>query len=210
MRSLRIPSSVLALLLGCCAILPAQVPGIDLQLVPKIGAFLPLGSIFETTVANRTISPQFQSALAIGLALEIDVPLSPVNFRVNLESASTSVATGDPTIAGFDARLLAVVGDLVFRPASRLAPAQPYLLAGLGIKAYDFEADAADTRIRPFFEDRTDFAVHLGAGLDVRLGPVSLVGEIGDYLSWFRPAEAFERRMQNDLFLMLGLRVGMF
>ena len=74
-----------------------------------------------------------------------------------------------------------------------------------------FTESAGDTDIDDVFpESQTDFTLHAGVGLDLGLGPIALVAELSDYISWYEAEGADESEMQNDIFLMAGIRVGIF
>lgn len=199
--------------------LNAQLPGPNLQLTPKIGAYVPVNELAVVSNAVAGNNPaELGGSLAIGLALELDLPLFPIDLRANLDYAtdtrlSVGDDAGDPQEAA--ATLLALSGDLVFRPVPAIAPLQPYLLAGAGIKRYDFdEEDLEEGQIEDIFADKSNFAFHVGAGLNVRLLPsVSLLVEVTDYISRYKPESAAagdDSKLQNDIFGMVGLRVGLF
>jgi serine/threonine protein kinase len=122
------------------------------------------------------------------------------------------VPTTDVTATGLSAQddlkadVLALVADVVYRPLPRIVLVQPYVMAGGGLKRYNFRDNTGNLEdVLP--GSSSDFTVHLGAGLDVGLGPIRLVGEVADYISWFRLEG--DRNVQNDLFFMVGFRVGM-
>lgn len=206
----------LALSLAVLAAAPgakAQVPGIDLQFIPKIGAYLPVSDLGEVRVGAEEIAAEMEASLAVGLGLELDLPLSPLNVRANIDYATGSEISlegrGIQLSEAVDATVLALVGDLVFRPLPRVAIVQPYLLGGAGIKRYNFDTDDLAGGVGDFLsDDQNDFTVHLGAGLDIGLGPLAFMAEVSDYISWFAP-NGGDSEMQNDIFGMVGVRVGM-
>ncbi|HEX7050215.1 MAG TPA: hypothetical protein VF188_08450 [Longimicrobiales bacterium] len=192
----------------------AQAPGANLQLVPKIGAYLPANDLGEVAGALGDIRAEMEASLALGLALELDLPTSPVNLRANFDYATASEVSpeGITSDVAPDATLLALTGDLVFRPLPRIIVVQPYLLGGAGVKVYQFDTDdlVDDGFAEAFDDDRTDFALHAGIGVDVGLGPLALLAEVSDYISWFELQEGEDSEMQNDFFAMVGFRVGLF
>ncbi|MBI4545476.1 MAG: hypothetical protein HY703_09795 [Gemmatimonadetes bacterium] len=216
-RTLWLPLLALALAAGAPAA-RAQVPGVNLQVVPKIGAYLPVSDLAEL---RDTVSAEMEAGLAIGLALELNLPLSPINIRGNLEYATDSKVSAEGVRQGDEAEttLLALVGDIVYRPLPRIIVVQPYVLAGAGVKRYDFDEEdlrqAGEDLRNAFPEDATDFTLHLGAGLDVKLGPIALLVEVSDYISWFKRESSGAgsgdgSEIQNDVFGMVGFRVGLF
>jgi hypothetical protein len=75
---------------------------------------------------------------------------------------------------------------------------QPYLLAGAGVKRYSGEGD-----------DQSKFTGHVGAGADLKLGPIGLLAEINDYISSFEDETTGDSKLQNDVFISLGFRIGL-
>lgn len=189
----------------------AQAPG--LELVPKFGAYLPINDLAEVRPAVEDIHADMEASLGLGLALEVDLPGSPLDFRANMEYATGTEVSAD----GFsedeavESTVLTLVGDVVFRPLPTPV-IQPYLLAGAGFKRYDFEFEDADpSDLSNLFRDsENDFTLHVGAGVDIGLGPLALLVEAGDYISWYAPEGSDQdSEMQNDIFLMAGFRVGL-
>lgn len=194
MKKLVLIAGMLAVTAGPAA---AQVPGVDLVIAPRAGLFMPLSSLVE---ASESPERQIKSGLAFGVTAELDLPASPVNFRVGLDATQgrpleKAGATGKADIVN-------LVGDIVFRPLPRVVVLQPYLLAGGGFKWYTFKEAPSD------MEDRRDITGHFGAGVDLKLGSIGLVAEVSDYVSSFM-SESGSKRLQNDVFLMAGLRIGL-
>mgnify|MGYP001225354002 CR=1 FL=1 len=184
-----------------------------IQVVPRAGVFVSGSSLGEVREGTEAIKADLEGGLGVGLGIELGMPVSPVGFRAGFDYAtdskiSTSGINEGSAEAG--AKLLAVAGDLVFRPLPQLLVVQPYLLAGAGLKRYDFEVSELDAGVRDIFESQTDFALHGGAGLDVSLGAIALRAEVSDYLSWFQLASESEKEMQHDVFATVGLRISLF
>ncbi len=186
----------------------AQAPGIDLRINPRIGLYQPLGNLGETQVAGVTIVEEMGGSLALGLGIELDVMMLPVGFRLNMDYATGSeisrsedgVEMGEST----ETTLLAVVGDVMFRPLPKMVLVQPYLFVGGGLKQYDVTSETTAAS----FQDASDPTIHFGGGLDVGFGPLALNAEIGDYVSWFEPQESESSEIQHDLFLTIGFSIG--
>ncbi|MEJ2184870.1 MAG: hypothetical protein P8Z36_02930 [Gemmatimonadota bacterium] len=183
----------------------AQVPGISLDIVPKIGAEMPLSDLPTTPSAEAVKS--MSGAFAWGVAAELGLPGLPFDLRANVDATtkkSVSPATGITT-GSVDQTMMTIFGDLVFRPLPKLILVQPYVMAGLGVKRYNYSlSDPADLFQRSF-TDRNDLAYHLGVGVDI--GP--LVVEANDYMNKY----AFDgggSKFQHDVFIMAGLRLGLF
>jgi hypothetical protein len=71
-------------------------------------------------------------------------------------------------------------------------------LAGAGVKRYSGAGD-----------DQSKFTGHLGAGVDLKVGPIALLAEINDYISSFQYETAGDSKLQNDVFISLGFRIGL-
>jgi hypothetical protein len=180
----------------------ACAQGVNLQVVPKIGLFMPINALAE--------SAEIDMGLAFGVAGELLLP-GPLNLRANLDFANTTAimerSAAERRLG--EATLLAVAGDVVLRPLPATAAAQPYFLGGVGMKRYEIDLlDAGSGALAGVAGTTTRFALHIGGGLDVRFGPLAFVLELGDYISTFETAG--ESRLQNDLFGMIGFRVAMF
>lgn len=172
----------------------AQIPGVNVVIAPRIGVYSPLGDLMETSTSELKI----KSGLGLGVSVELDLPLSPINVRANLDAALGRGIEEDGVKIG-DVDVINLTGDLVLRPIPRVV-AQPYLLAGAGIKRYSsgFGAGGNST---------SDFTGHVGVGIDAKLGPLGLLAEVSDYISSFKPNG--DSKLQNDVFIMAGIRIGL-
>lgn len=187
----------------------AQAPGIDVRLNPRIGLYVPLSDLGEIQSAGTTIAAEQSGGLALGLGLELDMVLLPVNVRLNLDYATGAevqrtqdgAAVGDP----IETTLLAVVGDVMFRPLPKVILAQPYLFVGGGLKQYDVGAETTTAS----FQSESDPTLHIGGGLDVGFGPLALNAELGDYISWYQLQDAENSEIQHDLFVTIGFSIGL-
>jgi hypothetical protein len=185
-----------------------------LQLVPRAGVFVSASDLAELATTVGEVRAEMKGTLGVGLGLEMGLPLSPIGFRAGFDYATNSKLSlkgisSDEDEAG--ATLLAVTGDVVFRPLPRLIVVQPYLVGGAGVKRYSFEVSELDVSLEDLFpQDQTDFTVHAGAGVDVSLGPLALRAEVSDYVSRFELAEGGARKTQHDLFATVGLRLRLF
>ncbi|NIP80255.1 MAG: hypothetical protein GWM90_13945 [Gemmatimonadetes bacterium] len=199
----------MALLLAAVAPVRAQVPGVEFRLNPRIGLYAPLSNLGEASIGTSVETFEMQSSFAIGLGAELQLPALPFGIRANLDYAtSTSVdtETGLPGEAP-NASLLALVGDLVFRPLPSMVVVEPYFLAGGGIKSYDF--DTSGTFDPEGFATESDPTLHLGAGLDFGAGPFGFNAELSDYISWFELVEGGDSEMQHDVFITVGFSIGL-
>lgn len=180
----------------------AQVPGINLHLGARAGVFSPMGALAETTQGDLKL----KSGLGIGASIELDIPVSPINVRANVDAAiGAKLKLNDDELEGAEVDVVAITGDLVFRPLPRIVVVQPYLLAGGGVKRYSFKQEG----VTGFDDDRSNFTGHIGAGADLKLGPIAVLAEVSDYISSFKNEATDDSKLQNDVFVMVGFRIGM-
>ena len=186
----------------------------QVSVLPRVGFYSPASDLAAAQDALGEVVDDRGGSLALGLALEMGVPLSSLGVRVGFDYVTGSEFTYEDEAAveaTAEQTMLVVTGDVVLRPIPRLLVVQPYLLAGAGLKRYDFSFDEdAGTDIDAAFpESETDFTVHAGLGFDLGLGPIAVIAELSDYISWYDTGDD-ETQMQNDLFLMAGVRLGLF
>jgi hypothetical protein len=179
----------------------AQIPGINLNLGARAGMFTPMSTLAETPFGDLKLKP----GLGIGASLELDLPLSPVNVRANLDAAlGAKVELDGQESQGDEVDVVAITGDLVFRPLPRIVVFQPYLLAGAGIKRYSFDGTLDNAT-----NSESDFTGHVGIGGDLKIGPLAVLAELSDYISSFKNEGTGDSKLQNDVFVMVGFRIGM-
>jgi hypothetical protein len=85
---------------------------------------------------------------------------------------------------------------------------RPYVIAGAGLRSFNFQPWASAGPQLP--SHRLDFALRLGAGAEVPMGPLTLTADAQDVVSSFRFDEVQgaggERTLQNDVAILLGMR----
>jgi hypothetical protein len=195
MRTTRIA----VLMLGLAALATpaaAQVPGINLHLGARVGAFTPTAALVEDAAGEVKLKP----GLGVGASIELDIPLSLFNVRASVDAALNAKVEEAGEETGEEVDVVNIVGDIVFRPLPRLVVVQPYLMAGAGVKRYSGAGEDGDI---------SDFTGHVGAGVDFKLGPLGILLEASDYISSFKDEETGDGKLQNDIFLMAGFRIGM-
>ena len=189
----------------------AQAAGFDVKVNPRIGAYVPLSDITQAQAAGAEIVEEMTGSLALGLGVELQLPVLPFSIRGNLDYATGSevrvTEDGVERDEGVETTLLAVSGDLVFRPLPQIILVQPYVFAGGGLKQYD----VGDEATLNSFRDESDPTLHVGGGLDLSLGPLAVNAEVGDYISWYdvQAADTDETETQHDLFVTVGISIGL-
>ncbi|MFO7893467.1 MAG: outer membrane beta-barrel protein [Longimicrobiales bacterium] len=191
-------------LLGMAAPAAAQAPGLELKLNPRVGLYVPLSDLGQATTTAGTIVADKSGSLAFGVGLELGLIGLPFNVRANVDYKTGSEVSTEGVTETLEPKMLAIAGDLVFRPLPKLIIIQPYVFVGGGLRQYDF-----DTENTQALEDASDPTVHLGGGLDLTLGPLALNAEIGDYISWYEIQADADAEMQHDMFVSVGIVLGL-
>jgi hypothetical protein len=193
-----------SLLLANATGLAAQLPGVGLNVFPRVGTYRPANSLAESGGSEARL----QNGRALGLSAELQLPLLPLHLRGNVDYVLATAGEVNDVEYDSDNTILILSADLVYRLLPSISPVQPYLLAGAGMKKYNFDNSFATALFS--FPDQDNFTVHLGGGLGVKLGPLSVIGEVSDFVSRFEAQETGDRKLQNDLFAMVGVRFGLF
>lgn len=194
--------------LGALAPLEGQV-----RLIPQIGVY----SAVEDPGAVQGVGGayeigKYESTLAYGGSLEFGGDRG-ASFRFSglyAPEAETIVSglgcqAGCP--AGVD--LLSVTGSLVFRPLGELFFLQPYVLAGGGLKRFDYEPENFGEGIGQVFSDESEWAGLLGIGAEVDLGGAAFTFEVSDHFHWTdRGIVNGDRVRMDDFFFTVGLILG--
>jgi hypothetical protein len=177
----------------------AQVPGVGVNIFPRVGVFRPSGELCEC----NNFDVKLRGGFAVGLSAEFGLPLLP-DIRASLDYAPRIGTTVDGTDSPeSDNSLLALTADLVVNLSPPLSPIKPYALLGGGFKRYDISSLGSTS-------GETDPTFHAGVGLSIGIGKFSLAAEASDYISWFNIPEASDGKLQNDIFIMAGIRIGFF
>lgn len=207
----------------------AQLP--QLEVMPKAGIFIPassLGAALED-VELVQIKVELQTGFTAGFNLQYNLPTAPASLRLSFDYVPFTEAEAAPTACGViespycvpvavDARFFALTADAVIRPRGEPRRPHGFFVIGLGAKHYEFadlECPAGDEGIvcrmlDDFTRNQWNLTVHVGVGLAIRLGSVHAVLELSDYMSQHDPAsEDAEGKVQQDLFLTAGVRIGL-
>ena len=201
------------LLLAAClstALAPEPASGQGGFLIFQAGYYVPTGDLGTLTDAGFGQAVEFgkrERSFAYSLGLELGIS-GPISGRATLAyGTSADVAVERGMCAECEARnnILNATAAVVFRPLPGGIPIQPYLLGGGGVKHYDLQS--LDELQRSVLNDQTRTTLLLGAGIEIRLGPIRVVTELTDYISPIL-ADNDQETTQNDLFLTAGLKLG--
>ncbi len=214
MKPLRAPVlwTAAALLVAASVLIP-QAADAQLRFTPRVGLYAPLGDLGQVDSGSDAVElGERESTLAFGLGIELGDG-SGTAFRLDGFYATESEVPVEgvgcaPGECSPRSTLAAVTGSVVLRPLPSLAVVHPYLLAGGGLKRYDFEEeDLRAEGLDAFVSDQNQWAGHVGLGAEVRLGVVRAVVELSDLFGPFE-GEDDGGDFQHDLFLTIGIVVG--
>ena len=198
-------------LLGALLVFAPAPSSAQIRLIPSVGVYTPFSDLPSPSQALAV--GKKESTLAFGVAAEIGTP-DKVSLRVNLLRATDSKVPVSSFGCDNDcarSTVTTATGALVLRPLPRIVLVQPFLLAGGGVKRYDYtRQDFSDEGLKSLFSDKNLLTGHLGIGAEVGLGPLHLTAELSDLLSRFDSEQAGSgsNGLQHDVFLTLGLVIG--
>lgn len=203
---------VAALLLVPVCPPPLAAQGLDL--IPLAGLYAQLNGLADDVEREGSGTAKLgrrESSLALGLGAELGSGL-PISLRGNLlfGTASDVPIRGEGcTDCEVRTSLLVLTGTLVVRPFPGLVLFHPYFFGGGGVKRHGFDdGDLAAAGVDAAIDDEFRGAVEIGAGVALSLGLVEVLFEVHDVISRFEPEEDLgDGKLQNDVFLLLGLRL---
>lgn len=212
----------------------AQAPAPRLEMIPRVGVHVPLADLGKARIPGelQQVRGWLETGFAVGLALQYNLRVLPASFRATFDYTPLTRAEGQLAVCradfitgcesvGMDARFFTVTGNVVVRPGIETGRAQGYFLLGAGIKRYEFAGincvpvgDPDLEAVCEVFDDlarnQTNATVHVALGVNLRLGPVRALVEVGDYMSRSDPGgEEARGEIQQDLFVTAGLSVGL-
>lgn len=205
-------AAALVLFTGCLstAMAPESAKAQGGYLIFQAGYYVPtqdLGPLADAGFEQAVEFGERERSFAYSLGLELAVS-GPISGRATLAYGTTAeLAVKEGMCPECEARnnLLNATAALVFRPLPGGSPIQPYLLGGGGVKHYDLES--LDELHRSPLHDQTRNTMLLGAGIEVRMGPLRVVTELSDYISPIFGDNDLETT-QHDLFWTAGLMLG--
>ncbi len=179
----------------------------SITLSPLLGVYTQANSLDQLkTNANTDLSVKRESALALGGNLEIGFLRASLNYvsgaTLNCKSGCSVSGTNDLG----KGKILMGAADAVIRPIPRLVVFQPYALAGIGFKNFDYDLNATGFNT----VKHSTAAFHAGLGADLMFAGVGIVAEVTDYISQGQEDLNGKRQLQHDAFGMVGLRLKLF
>ena len=179
-------SGLLAALILGLAVLPASL-GAQLRIIPQGGLYVPvtdLGTV-NTTEGAWDVGKR-ESSFAYGLTLESS-GAGALSFRISgIYGSDSEVPVGGVGCQGSACNLRSTVlglsGGIALRVLPQGSPLRPYLLAGGGLKRYDFDF-RSDSPVKDAVGDEAKAAAVLGLGFDWDIGILRGIVELTDYIS---------------------------
>lgn len=174
----------------------------SITISPLVGVYTQANSLDQLRAQADTLSIKRESALALGANLELGFLRASLNYV----SGATIKAKGGTSVTGDIGKGKILMGavDAVLRPIPRIVVFQPYALAGIGFKHFNY--DISNTSISGVKNNSTA-AFHAGLGGDLMFGGLGVVAEVTDYISQGQPDAAGKKQMQHDAYGMVGLRL---
>lgn len=218
MRSSLVRTTLAAALVACAA----TNAGAQLR-IPPVRVFGGLGKVNENSLGTigengDRVYGRHHSATLWQLGVETASPLRGVDLRLGFESSHPLLTLVDTRPADYHQWTATDVDrthiDRLTLDASVHLPhvldAAPYLLAGAGVKRYDFDqAYFASTGQPATPRDQTRLGLHLGGGASWTVGRYDLFAEGSFLLSRFQsdPRGPREPAFVQDRSFTVGLRI---
>ncbi len=177
----------------------------SITISPLVGIYTQANSLDQLRAQADTISIKRESALALGANLELGFLRASLNYvsGATIKAKSGTSVTGDLG----KGKILMGAADAVLRPIPRIVVFQPYALAGIGFKKFDY--DVNQTSLGSVKSNSTA-AFHAGLGADLMFGGLGVLAEVTDYISQGEPNAAGKKQLQHDAYGMVGLRLRLF
>ena len=191
-----VTAALAALALGKPAASFAQ----GITVTPVAGAYLSGGSFHDLQTQAGRLELERGSTLGLGLNIGLGMFRGSIAYETGATISQNGVSGGKVG----DGDVLVGAADIVMRPLPRIIFFQPYALGGLGYKkeSYSFDEQGFDE----LGDSENEFVVHLGLGMDISLGKLSLVAEITDFIG----RDNNDDWKVHDAFGMVGLKFNLF
>ena len=176
----------------------------SITISPLVGIYGQANSLDHLrSQADSIINIKRESALALGANLELGFLRASLNYVSGATIKRNGSTSGDLG----KGKILMGAADAVIRPIPRIVVFQPYALAGIGFKKFDY--DVHNTSFGSLKNNSTA-AFHVGLGADLMFGGVGIVGEVTDYVSKGQADASGDKPLQHDAYGLVGLRLRLF
>jgi hypothetical protein len=204
------PIIACAALAGALLATPVQA---QMRLIPQVGLYQQFSDLPSVGAGAQQIKKE--ASFAFGAAIELGQP-NKVSFRVNVLRATasevpvTDIGCQNQTDCA-RSTVSSATATLALRPLPNIILVQPFLLAGGGVKRYNYTAEnLRNEGLRSLLNDQNQLTGHLGVGTEVNLGLLRLTGEVSDMLSKYDDGQntSASDDLQHDVFVTVGLVIG--
>ncbi len=206
----------LSALAGAAALLALSSGAVRAQgitISPTIGVYTQANSLDQLRAQADTLSIKRQSALALGANVELGFLRLGLNYvsgaTIKCEQASNcgSIQNGGSLGKG---KILMGSADAVLRPIPRIVIFQPYAIAGIGFKNFDYDTNTNFSTAFGNVKSNSTAAFHAGLGADLMFGGVGVMAEVTDYISQGQAGISGNKQLQHDAYGVVGLRLKLF
>ena len=189
----------------------AAVRAQGIAITPTVGVYTQANSLDQLKESANTFSIKRESALALGGNLELGFLRASLNYvsgaTVNCHSGCGVSGTSDVG----KGKILMGAADAVLRPIPRIVVFQPYALAGIGFKKFNYDANTNVSGAFASVKSNSTAAFHAGLGADLMFGGVGIMAEVTDYMSQGETDPSTgKKQLQHDAYGLMGLRFRLF
>lgn len=199
---------------------PIEAQKVRLLVAPRAGVITPATSIsqrFDQVPGfDATWRYDMKPAFSYGALVEVPTPLAGLGVRLEWTEGQKASIThadgtaGPPTYGDVSAKLRITSAAALIQPERLcLRNVCPRLVAGAGIKQYDFEGALLwDDVVDRFAKDQSVTTLQLGLGLITYLDRFAIIAEVNDFsnrVEFATPDNAANR--VHDLVINLGAAI---
>lgn len=176
---------------------------------PTVGVYTQANSLDQLrTNADSIVGVKRASGLALGGNLELGFLRATVNY---VSGATISCKSGCQSTGDIGkGKILMGAADAVLRPIPRIVIFQPYALAGIGFKKFDYDTNTNLAGAFSSVKSNSTAAFHAGLGADLMFGGMGIMAEVTDYISQGQTDPSGSRQLQHDAYGFVGLRFRVF
>ena len=182
----------------------------SITLSPLVGVYTQANSVDQLRSNANALSIKRESALALGGNLDIGFLRASLNYVSGAtvqQNGTTSFSSSGEIGKG---KILMGAADAVLRPIPRLIVLQPYALAGIGFKKFDYDTNQNLSSAFGSVKSNSTAAFHAGVGADLMFGGIGVMAEVTDYISKGQQDAGASSQMQHDAYGLLGLKFRLF
>lgn len=202
----------------CAATAPAQGQG-GFSIAPKVGVFVPttqLGTVPITAdvydVREGPNEAGLRSGFTFGVTGQYDLPNRPFGLRVDVAHAPSLDVAIDDQPHDIVRASVSSIGLSLVKPF-RIEAFRPFVMAGLGIRSYNFQPSLSHGPQFPSSNFDTEGLLGGGMAIDIRRFTIS--AELEDHFGTFQfdndMGEGGSRRqLQNNLFVSFAVRMRLY